>query len=351
MKVSYTPSSYVDEEIYLDHLEEVFRISRDNHEIPVLHLQDGHVSRSGWSSLPTVAEHMEKLNVRNSFVISHTTTWSQTNDRGFSSPFSIQFSNEVWLIFFFWLGVNRKVDAEIRRLTKEALNVKKAGVPLQPEGIQERFECRLNLYENFEVICQALLHTQNEALVFQQAYRDTCMLGPVNNWTSFYERTNTWQDGSFMRGEKCVPVTKEYLLHLFKPLNLAQRVEAPMVLPLSLFEEKHQKSWTTGRRKKIHHYGAAAVSQEKSYSLITFLPHWVKTAPGGPRPSHHSWKTNGEIVHCSEEVLYLCPPFLPPLSPPYISFTTRLSERLTTELSLPWTQLNSKTTSPRKKSS
>lgn len=74
------------EELYADHMDQVFRVEREGSlGTPVAHLQDGHSSRSGWFAFDALKEKMENLNVRNLFCISHSTTWSQTNDRGFVS--------------------------------------------------------------------------------------------------------------------------------------------------------------------------------------------------------------------------------------------------------------------------
>jgi hypothetical protein len=51
-------------------------------EEPFVHLHDGHATRSGWNTAKKLMAQMGNRSVHCFFGMSHSSTWSQTNDLG-----------------------------------------------------------------------------------------------------------------------------------------------------------------------------------------------------------------------------------------------------------------------------
>ncbi len=91
MKVEFQKSGFVDEEIYKRHVTSVFRDARPKGSAghPLLHLNDSHSSRSGFRAAKVLIPIMAHMHVQTQFGQSHTTTFTQSNDRGTALIISI----------------------------------------------------------------------------------------------------------------------------------------------------------------------------------------------------------------------------------------------------------------------
>ena len=197
--------------------------------------------------------------------------------------------------FIFIVGINRLVDQKLRHFTKEAISKKKLASLPRGGG---KFECRLSKGEHLQVICDALRAVAGSRDTIFNAFRDTGMLGPQENWSSFYRQQYTWKDGSSQRGPDCPVVTSSYLDQLFRPLNLAQPLEAPMVLPLEELEETTAQKWKGSGRKTLSCSSGPRGGPTNPYALLSFIPHWYK----GANQAFHAWKSTGVIVDADNRV-------------------------------------------------
>ena len=144
IEISETESGFVNKEIYSHHLIKLFTecIPKGSSEAPLLHFHDAHSSQSAFSVLRELMAKMAQYNVHCSFIQSHMSTWSQSND----------------------LGVNFMTEAIFREETQNFLAKKR---------INEGPGARLSIIDHLEIICETLTQLAMKKKEITRAYKKT----------------------------------------------------------------------------------------------------------------------------------------------------------------------------------